>query len=414
MEDNISSIPILLIISDEMHRIPTWFVLLLALAPFSLAQSTYATTTTPAADLSKIWYSVDFPWEAIALMAVTISFSFAALTFMFGKMFQSSDLEKLAKSEFIYAISTVVLLAFLIIFIDVLASKSAEFVGIISKDRIALQTVLANDKSPFVVADYYINRTLVCAQKRYEDGFCLVAIPMVLNSIEATKTTSGLSASSSLGSLSSSLSSSSFTTQISKMGLNVPISGINRLLSDLSYIIYMFFFQKNLLSLIHSTMLTVFLPAGVVLRGFPVVRSVGNLMIAVAVGLYFVYPISYSMLMVLGTTSGGVDGLCDITGVEGRTLLTSIPCPILTDIVSAGIFSKTADFFTSFVGQAEYQSTSIISYLDNTNKIIGEIVIFGVAYPFIAAVLTYSFIKSFSIFLNVDAQDFAEGLAKLV
>ncbi len=397
-----------------MRRISNWFVFFLAFVSISLAQSTYSSSTTPASELSKTWYSVDFPWELIAVIAVTISFSFSALTFMFGRLFQSSDLEKLAKSEFIYAISTVVLLSFLIMFVDVLASKSAEFVGIMSKDRIALQTVLANDKSPFVVAEYYMNRTLVCAQKRYEDGFCLVAIPMVLNTIESNKVISSISVPSALGSISSVLSSSSFVTQIAKMGLSVPISAINRLLSDISYIIYMFFFQKQLLLFIQTTMLTVFLPVGVVLRGFPVVRSVGNLLIAVSIGLYFVYPISYSILMVLGTTSGGVDGLCGTSGVTSATLLSAVPCPILTDILSAGIFSKTMDLFTSSIGETEYQSTSIISYMTNTQRIIGEMVIFGVAYPFIAAVLAYTFIKSFSIFLNVDAQDFAEGLAKLI
>ena len=387
---------------------------LLLLVSSAFAQSSYAASTVPASEFSKIWYSVDFPWELIAVIAVTISFSFSALAFMFGRLFQSGDLEKLAKSEFVYALSTVVLLAFLIIFIDVLASKSAEFVGVMSKDRAALQAVLANDKSPFVVAEYYTNRTLVCAQKRYEDGFCLVAIPMVLNSIGSNKEISSVSVSSTLGSLSSFLSSSSFMSQVAKMGLAVPISGVNRLLSDLSYIIYMFFFQKQALLFIQQTMLTVFLPAGVVLRGFPVVRSVGNMLIAIAIGLYFVYPISYSILLVLGTTSGGIDASCGITGQQSTTLLTIAPCPILYDMVSAGIFSAATDFFAGLLGNTESASSSILSYITDSERIIGEMVIFGVAYPFIAAVLTYTFIKSFSIFLNVDAQDFAEGLAKLI
>ena len=54
--------------------------------------------------------------------------------------------------------------------------------------------------------------------------------------------------------------------------------------------------QKAAIGFIQSTMLVLFLPIGLVLRIIPYTRGIGGLFIAMALGLYFIFPITLLML----------------------------------------------------------------------------------------------------------------------
>jgi hypothetical protein len=352
-------------------------VVCLALSP--LLYSQYTPYSGPAQELSTRWFSTDIPWEVLALIAVLISFSFSAISYMIAKLFQSEDIEKLAKAEFMYAVSTVILIAFLIIIVDILATKSSELVLILSRNNQNLYNLISSNPSPFIATEYYLNASLFCLISRYQEAFCLDIGPATASSILSTSWHNALV----------------------------------RVMSDFTYLIYLFFFQKNLLSFINDTMLVIVLPIGIVIRGFPFVRSVGNTLIAVAIGLYFVYPISYSLLMAILSQSNIVTSNCFInynviTFYAAISNYASLPClsPILKEVVQ-----DASLFYT----KAKSQDYNLISaFVDTSKQLIGEIIMFAVVFPFVAATLTYTFIKSFAVFLNVDAQDMLEGLVKLI
>ena|GEM_PF-5459532 len=340
-----------------------------------LFYSQYIPSSGPAQELSNRWFSTDIPWELLALIAVLISFSFSALSYMFAKLFQSGDMEKLAKAEFMYAVSTVILIAFLIIVVDVLATKSSEFVLIFSRNNQNLYSIISSNPSPFVATEYYLNASLSCLNLKYQEAFYLDVLPSTASSI---------------------LSLSWHNSLV-------------RVMSDFTYLIYLLFFQKNLLSFISDTMLVIVLPIGIVLRGFPFIRSVGNTLIAVAVGLYFIYPITYSLLMAILTQSNVATSSCFINyNIATSNSYSSLPCisPLLKEAIQdIGLFKVNA----------ESQDYNLISaFIDTSKQMVGEIILFAVVFPFVAATLTYTFIKSFAIFLNVDAQEMLEGLVKLI
>lgn len=343
------------------------------------------TMSGPAEKFKEVWSSSDFPWEAIALVAVLITFSFSALAYMLSKLFSSGDLEKLAKYEFLYALSSVVLIVFIIAVVDVLALKSGQFVYLISTslsdnnfNQALRNQIELSGYSPFSVANFYIVSTLNLAIVRYKEAFC-VGFPL--------------------------FAVSSFFNSIP---LNLTLTTLQNSMSNLSYMIYLFYFQKHLLAFIQATMLTVFLPIGIVLRGFPFVRSIGNFLIAIAIGLYFVYPLTYSLFLVIGSQGTSQVGVI----LSQYNMNDGLDCiqPLLSDL------SKLSFNFVKTLFLAPLsENVSLANEINNLiNTLIGEIVLFGFVFPFLAAVITYTFIKSFGIVLNADLQEFAEGLVKLI
>jgi hypothetical protein len=54
--------------------------------------------------------------------------------------------------------------------------------------------------------------------------------------------------------------------------------------------------QFMFVTYIASNMLTVFLPLGIILRIIPITRGIGGILIAIAIGFYFVFPVAYIIL----------------------------------------------------------------------------------------------------------------------
>lgn len=73
----------------------------------------------------------------------------------------------------------------------------------------------------------------------------------------------------------------------------------NTLLRGVSLGIGLMYMQSFILDFVKSTMLTLFFPLGIALRSFPYTRRAGGACIAIAVGFYFVYPLTFMMDNVL-------------------------------------------------------------------------------------------------------------------
>ncbi len=76
-------------------------------------------------------------------------------------------------------------------------------------------------------------------------------------------------------------------------GLDAVMGDAKRILELLSWVKLVNEVQRVLFMFISATMMYYFLPIGVILRGFPLTRAAGAFMMAVAVGAYFVLPLTY-------------------------------------------------------------------------------------------------------------------------
>jgi hypothetical protein len=132
-------------------------------------------------------------------------------------------------------------------------------------------------------------------------------------------------------------------------------------------------------------------------------------MIAVAMGLYFVYPVTYGILLVLSRPSNTFDTSCGITGITQIDSSGSLPCgDLLAD------FSRIKGAITGYLVKADEGANSAMTALTDMQRLISDMVMYAAIYPFVVAVIVYTFIKSFATFLNVEAQEFAQGLVRLL
>jgi len=363
------------------------------------------------AQLANIWGSSTFPWEATAVILTMLTFSVSAIAYMLSRVFMSKEMEKWAKIEFMYALSGVVIMAFLIFTIDFLAVKATEFSVLVAADKTILQNALAADQSPFAIANVYVETMQNCIRVLYVNVMSAAFIPKVLSGGDLTGTFTGLGS----------------VTKLINAPLQVPINlGLSAIYS-MTYLLYSLSFQHYLLQFARETMMTIFLPIGIVLRAFPFTRSPGNLLIAVAIGFYFVYPVSYGILLSISrpadqiVSSCGIQGFSDIVTyintanplagkIESSHLPTWLKAPLQA---SSTVVTSVASLFMAFTNPSIFINI-MLSVLDKVSSIISEVVIYAIFYPFVIAVLTYTFIKGFSTFLGVEAQDFAQGLVKLV
>jgi hypothetical protein len=152
--------------------------------------------------------------------------------------------------------------------------------------------------------------------------------------------------------------------------------------------------QYSLAQYIQNNMLTVFLPAGLVLRIFPLTRGVGGLFIAIAVGFFFVWPTFVvltdpTFVKVEGTGQADMlAGKC-FTGFKGITTLLSAE------------------------GTASSAATSALASSEGA-ALVYEVTIGAVFYPFISFVLTLIFIRAATPILGGDMGELMKMVSRLV
>ena len=360
-----------------------------------------------------------FPWWGIAIIAAMISVSFPAIAFMLSKAFESKDLEKWAKGEFAYVFSTIILVGFIVVFIGVLVNKSAEFSGYLAETFGSQNTYLKSifegtspgvnlfldpEEKQFIIPYFYLDSMIVCAKVAYGK---ILSINFLIELISSITTGGALN-----------------ILNISKNLLTGPfVALLHNLGYLLTYILYTLELQNALLMFIQQTMLTVFLPIGIISRSFSPTRGFGNFLIALSIGLYFIYPLVYGILLVISQPLNNMETRCGITGYSEIAFADrEVFVEKLLDEVGAefgvGIFDNIFGFTWSAVkfvfSSVSKNIESIKNTVDVFLSLFSEIAVYGVFYPFVILTVVLTFIKSFSVFLGVEAQEFAQGLIRLI
>lgn len=155
----------------------------------------------------------------------------------------------------------------------------------------------------------------------------------------------------------------------------------------------------SLATYIENNMLSVFLPAGLVLRIFPLTRGVGGLFIAIAIGFFFVWP---TFFVLSDPTFVKVDaneapnqerteGAC-FTGFKG------------TAVVVQGIIDQRS--VGGMAGEA-------LAGMDDAKLLLFQLTISVMFYPFVAFALTLVFVRAMTPLLGGDMGDFMKMVGRL-
>jgi hypothetical protein len=376
---------------------------------------------SPIAELEQMWQiTAPFPWQVIALIMVGVSFGLVAIVYMFGRMFDSDKLKKWAYGELLTTLATLIIIAIFVVFITIISnmvySLSMEMTRInYPAYYVELQKQLSakgvtEDVIHFLPAQNYVNGVEKCVRQLYIINLCTAHIVEPVGNAQGVKSNT----------------------------VAIPIllirNAVRTFALTTTYLSYATYIQKNMLLFVQQVALTVFLPIGIVLRTFPMSRGAGNLFIALGLGAYFVYPLSYSVMLMVSSPPAQFESKCGIS-TTSETLSDVGNCA--RALSQTAVFSSAMNWkgilslFTPDPGTMVKKMLSLSSFwtltagagviggsawafIEQSKPLIIEAVTYAVVFPFVIMAITYTFIKSFSTFLGADSQDLVQGLFRII
>lgn len=182
--------------------------------------------------------------------------------------------------------------------------------------------------------------------------------------------------------------------------------------SIMGYLFYGFFFtyvQLAMLDLIKVFFFFAF-PAGVFLRAFPMTNAVGSSMIAISVGIYFIYPLVLGILLISNHQEMNLDEHELIYMIKNEE-----PSEFLEHQIRAyANFEEVNPKGSGVTGQIKSIWASIANTADLVFNFTQRILLNMFLFPMVAFTATYTFIHAFAGFMQSNVSELGRGLIRLV
>ncbi|MGC8479250.1 MAG: hypothetical protein ACP5M9_01090 [Candidatus Micrarchaeia archaeon] len=214
-------------------------------------------------------------WAPIALLALFVSFDSALLIYLLSVILSDEKIKNFAMSEFYEAIATgLIVIGFL--------SLAATIIG--------LGPSLIINTNPYTTSLSYISNTITTTQGTVSQLFNIAAKDSIYTSTKLEICASAFCFSNIIGVFSFSIN---YLFVIPSLTLITYLNDGLTLLYGEFYIILLFMYAA----------IPVFLIPGIILRAILPTRSVGGLMIAMAIGFYVIMPTLFSVAFYFTNTS---------------------------------------------------------------------------------------------------------------
>jgi hypothetical protein len=351
-----------------------------------------------------------FPWLVISMICISISFMLVAIIYMLGRVFESDRLKKWAHAEFLTALSTLIIIGLFVTFMLAVSNmvyklsmeitKTTDPALYVQIQRDIDEGKLSLDTAHFLPAHNYIDGVRKCTSLMYVTNFCTALV------VEPFAWYEGLN------------------TDL----LSVPLFAVRNTARSLNntftYLLYTTYLQKHILFFAQQVSLAVFLPLGILLRSMLFTRGAGNLFIALGLGLYFIYPVSYSVVLMVSNPPGTFESKCGVSGPAdeiglgwsctkaiGKTAAFSAVS--LFPVFSISMFGSLSPFL-KLMTASTVMVPAAVTYYNQMQPLINEAIAYAMVYPLVVMAITLTFIKSFATFLGADAQNLVQGLFKIL
>jgi len=316
---------------------------------------------------------------------ITISFIITTLFYMISLAFNLNNLKMWAKSEYMQLIATVLIVAFFVtafIMTETIVINAAKNIGT------AMGNPFITDCGPaysgmnmgghFCAALNQIDAMIGCMKGLYNNIFWVNSF---IEPIE--KMYSEVASSEGMG--------------------GWPFSGavsIMKMMAQyINFSVLMMYLQKNFLLLASQTMMTMVLPAGIILRAFPMTRGAGGFLMAAAIGFYFVMPISYIITLAI---FGKVNSDCEI----------QMPAAFAGEDENCHVSRVDLMQDKSFIAMV-FERGEINSWLEKIENNWARR-LHALFLPLIVLTITFTFIRSTASLFGADVMEFSRGLVKLI
>ncbi len=333
---------------------------------------------TTAADLGKTVLG-DASWIAIALLAIMIQIFIVALAYMLSKFFELPDLRRWVKSELAQVLASIILVVLLFTIVSgesygvgLIQNQTEIFAGsIVVPGMAGLAKV-----SPFDASYVYLRAMLKCVESKYKETYKpgierllasdIIVSPFILRIPIPFKW---------------------FSYPLYSMIVEAHYKA-----NSLTWLALALYFQYNLLQWVETAMFTVYLPIGIILRIFPYTRGAGALMIALAIGLYIVYPL---MFVVILMSSGSPPSGCQ--------------APQIT--MSTNICANDPAAFATLIKVAQAEAAMGSSGLGGQTV---SMIVYAFFYPIVVLVVTFAFVRAIAPVLGADVSEMGRSLFKIL
>ena len=350
-------------------------------------------------------FAVFAGWEEFAIKATLISVFAATLLYMLSKVFQSNQVQQIAKSELVYAASTVFLVIVIIGFMkglgdDALARVASDMFRNSYNIPASGQLITEGGHQATLIdiVKLYMEPAITCSRNAigilYKISIPSEAIASVYLEIFMSEHASGF-------------------------GFKVITERINNATQFLQFFVFMYYLILHTLNFLNHYA-PFFIGVGVLLRAFPPTRGAGAYIIAFALGMYIVFPMTYivgSSLALPAIKAGQVTWTGSFAYEPGKGFTSGATCtlPTLGDkgLKLCGFMSKQkTDEYTKWLNRNKWPITEFLeSGLFNIMKHITVTICF---LPLVSMVIVMTFVLSTSNLLGGNIPEIGRGLIKFL
>ncbi len=228
------------------------------------------------------WRS-DHNWLPIALLAITMCVLFNTLVYVLGRVFSLPNVQRFAQAEFLQVTASALMIVGILFMLQTGFDYIAAPGGILPSGTTILcngasQDVYHYQQGPMSIVQCKLQEKISYVQSLYDQAWAnnaaveplttncyyLLGVPVYCFDWDSA--------------LHAKMEQSHYLAN-KLVPLGISLAG-----------------QFMFVQYLANNMLAVFLPIGLILRIFPFLRGIGGLMIAIAIGFYFVFPIAYILL----------------------------------------------------------------------------------------------------------------------
>lgn len=221
-------------------------------------------------------------WETIAVTAAAFSVIGSIVMILVGRLFEMRNLEQMAKTELVYAASTILIVLMIIGIFHIAEPRLVRFAHSVYFSSLGVDSTtlvpLLPDGTPVATLIDYVKLYMAAPMRCVTDfmwTMYLLSIP-----VEA------------LASVFMEIFMSEHASGFGFKWVAERITNTTQMLTFYSYIYYVLIHILNFVKHYGGF----FFSIGVVLRAFPPTRGAGAYLMALAIGLYFIFPLTYILI----------------------------------------------------------------------------------------------------------------------
>ena len=314
-------------------------------------------------------------WAPSIILATLVPIFAAILVFMLARIFESKHLDQAARTELVFAGSTVFIVIVMLVALTPAEIMLVSVGNSLMKEATGTSVTYTN---LIDIAKATIQPQAECMRQKMGELYYV----------------------STFFEMSSTVYIEAFMSEVSSGFIYKAFTErINNTTNILTFYTYIYYLMIHIMNFMKYTALGLFLPIGIILRTFPPTRGAGAYVMAFSIGLYFVFPLSYLMMNLIPLDYTANAG-CNIAEITEET-----PS-------SAGFMDpskpKEAE---SWVKRHMKETGDLLSIMDNY---VRKLTVSLCLVPIMAMVITLSFVLSGTSLFGGNIPEVGRGLVKLI